>query len=146
LSAAAGIAMLRIAATGEPQEQIASMGRKMVAEMNRAISELGIEGSCVYGDGPIFHVLLARGARSNPDGTLAQGSAGVVTLRQSNSPPVKAALQRGLMSRGVDLMKGNVGVVATAHTEDDLAQTASAFYETLKEMRGAKLLEPPAGR
>jgi glutamate-1-semialdehyde 2,1-aminomutase len=146
LSAAAGVAMLRIAATGEPQEQIANMGRKLVAEMNRAISDLGIEGSCVYGDGPIFHVLLGKGACANPDGTLVRNSADTVTLRQSNTAPVKAALQRGMMRRGVDLMKGHVGIIATAHTEADLAQTANAFYETLKEMRDAQLLDTLGGR
>ena len=41
LSAAAGVAMLKIAATGEPQEQIARMGREITIEMNNAIASPG---------------------------------------------------------------------------------------------------------
>jgi glutamate-1-semialdehyde 2,1-aminomutase len=140
LSAAAGIAMLHIASTGEPQEQITRTGRALIAEMNRAIRELDLEASCVYGDGPIFHILLGRGGRTQPDGTLVFGSADTLTLREANMPQVKAALQKGMLRRGVDLLGGHAGIVATAHAGDDLTHTASAFYETLKEMREAKLL------
>lgn len=140
LSAAAGIAMLRIASTGEPQEQVARVGWSLVGEMNRAISELGIEGSCVYGDGSIFHVLLGQGACVNPDGTLVPNCVDIVTLRQANRPQVKATLQRGLLRRGVDLLGGQAGIIATAHTEEDVSMTATAFYDTLKDMRESGVL------
>ena len=144
LSAAAGVAMLKIAATGEPQEQIARIGREVTIEMNKAIAELGLEGSCVYSDGPIFHVLLGRGACANPDGTLVSGCVDTIVLRQANTPQVKAAFQGGMLRRGVDLLSGHAGILSTAHTEGDLAQTVSAFYETLKEMREAGLLNTQA--
>lgn len=140
LSAAAGIAMLQIAGTGEPQRYIAELGHKVVTEMNRAIEQLGIEGSCVYGDGPIFHVLLGKGACANKDGTLKEGSADILTLRRANDAQVKAALQMGMMRRGVDLMSGYAGIMATAHTQEDVALTATAFYETLGEMRESGVL------
>jgi glutamate-1-semialdehyde 2,1-aminomutase len=140
LSAAAGVAMLEIAATGEPQERIADLGYTLISEMNRAISNLGIEGSCVYGDGPIFHVLLGRGACVNPKGHLVPDSADIVTLREANDANVKTALQSGMMRRGIDLMSGHAGIIATAHTEEDIALTATAFYETLRDMREAGVL------
>ena len=140
LSAAAGIAMLTAAATGEPQEYIARMGRKLIIAMNQTIADLGIEGSCVYGDGPLWHVLLGRGARANADGTLDRSSADAITLRESNKPPVKAALQTGMMKRGVDLMSGKSGIMSTAHTDADLDQTLQAFRETLREMRDNHIL------
>lgn len=140
LSAAAGIAMLEVAGTGEPQEYVARMGRSLVREMNRAIEELGIGESCVYGDGPIFHILLGKGAQVDAEGNLLPGSADTLTLRHANTSPVKAALQRGMMSRGVDLMSGHAGIMATAHTEADLTHTATAFYETLREMLEGGLL------
>ena len=135
LSAAAGIAMLNIAQTGEPQEYAARFGKSLVQEMNRAISDLGIEGSCVYGDGSIFHVLLGKGASANPDGTLVRNCVDTLTLRQANAPQVKAALQAGLLKRGVDILGGQAGIISTAHTEEDVALTARAFGETLREMR-----------
>lgn len=134
LSAAAGIAMLKEAATGQPQEYIANMGRRLIVAMNGVIAELGIEGSCVYGDGPLWHVLLGRGARANPDGTLDTTSAGTITLRESNKPAVKAALQMGMMRRGIDLMSGKSGIMSTAHTDSDLEQTLAAFRGTLRDM------------
>jgi glutamate-1-semialdehyde 2,1-aminomutase len=140
LSAAAGIAMLRIAATGRPQEHADRMAGTLLREMNRAIAGLGIQGSCVYGCGSILHVLLGRGARANPDGTLVPGSVDVVTLRQGNAPEVKAALQEGMLRRGVDLMAGRSVIVSAAHTPEDVALTATAFYDTLREMRDRRLL------
>lgn len=140
LSACAGIAMLKIAQTGEPQRQIDEMGRRLVSEMNRGIEQLGIEGSCVYGDGPIWHVLLGKGARVNQDGTLAEGSADTLTLRKANDADVKAAFQSGMLGRGVDLLSGHAGIMSTAHTEEDLALTATAFYETLRDLKDAKLV------
>lgn len=140
LSASAGIAMLEIARTGEPQRQIAALGSRFIHEMNRAIEQLGIEGSCVYGDGPIFHVLLGKGACANRDGTLKTGSADVLTLRKANDAPVKAALQNGMLNRGIDLMSGHAGIISTAHTEADLALTVSAFHDTLADMRQAGLV------
>jgi glutamate-1-semialdehyde 2,1-aminomutase len=140
LSAAAGIAMLEIAATGEPQEHVSRLGHSLVAEMNGAIHQLGLQGSCVYGDGPIFHVLLGRGASADAGGSLVPGSADTIVLRQANKPEVKAALQRGMMRRGVDLMSGHAGIMATSHTQDDVALTATAFYETLREMKHARLI------
>jgi glutamate-1-semialdehyde 2,1-aminomutase len=140
LSAAAGIAMLREAASGDAQRYCADMGRKLVAEMNRAIEQLGIEGSCVYGDGPIFHILLGKGACAAKDGTLMRGSADTLTLRQANDAHVKAAMQRGMMRRRVDLMSGHAGIMATAHTDEDVTLTATAFHETLAEMLEAGLL------
>jgi glutamate-1-semialdehyde 2,1-aminomutase len=140
LSAAAGIAMLSEAASGDAQRYCAELGRKLVAEMNRATEQLGIEGSCVYGDGPIFHILLGKGACAAKDGTLMRGSADTLTLRQANDAPVKAAMQRGMMRRGVDLMSGHAGIMATAHTDEDVTLTATAFHETLAEMLEAGLL------
>jgi glutamate-1-semialdehyde 2,1-aminomutase len=140
LSACAGIAMLKIAQTGEVQRQLDDMGRRLVAEMNGGLEQLDIEGSCVYGDGPIWHVLLGKGARVNNDGTLVEGSADVLTLRKANDPSVKAAFQSGMLSRGVDLLSGHAGIMSTAHTEDDLALTATAFYETLRGMREAGMV------
>ena len=140
LSAAAGIAMLNAAASGEAQSYIAQLGTKLVIGMNRAIAQLGIEGSCVYGDSSIFHVLLGKGARANANGTLALNCVDILTLRQGNAPDVKAALQRGMMRRGVDLMSGHSGIIGTAHTEADVAHTVTAFYETLREMREARVL------
>jgi glutamate-1-semialdehyde aminotransferase len=68
------------------------------------------------------------------------GSADTLTLRQANKPEVKAALQNGMMRRGVDLMSGHAGIMSTAHTQGDLDQTVEAFEATLREMRDSRVL------
>jgi len=141
MSAAAGIAMLKIAQTGEPQEYVARLGKSLVQGMNQAIQELGVEGSCVYGDGSIFHVLLGKGASANPDGTLVLNCVDTLTLRQANAPEVKAALQAGLLKRGIDILGGQAGILSTAHSEEDIDLTVAAFRETLREMREGGVLK-----
>jgi glutamate-1-semialdehyde aminotransferase len=116
------------------------MGRALTIAMNEVIARLDIEGSCVYGDGPIWHVLLGRGAHAISDGTLAPACADTLTLRQANKPEVKAALQKGMLLRGVDLMSGHAGIMSTAHTDADLDRTISAFEVTLRDMRENHLL------
>jgi glutamate-1-semialdehyde 2,1-aminomutase len=140
LSAAAGITMLREVEDGRAQEEVAEKGRQLMRALNAAIRELGIEGSCVYGDGPIWHVLLGRGAQADEDGRLVPGSADTLTLREGNKPAVKAALYSGLLKRGVDLMSGKSGVMSTAHTQADLDLTVEAFRETLKDMHSKGVL------
>ncbi len=127
-------------ALAQPSERYARLGQSLVQEMNRTISDLGIEGSCVYGDGSIFHVLLGKGASANPDGMLVPNCVDTLTLRQGNAPEVKAALQAGLLKRGVDILGGQAGIISTAHTEEDVGLTATAFGETLREMRENGLL------
>jgi glutamate-1-semialdehyde aminotransferase len=45
-----------------------------------------------------------------------------------------------MLRRGVDLMAGRSVIMSAAHTQEDVALTATAFYETLREMRDRRLL------
>ena len=46
-----------------------------------------------------------------------------------------AALKRGMLNHGVDLMGGNGGFVSGVHTPKDIAETVKAFEDTVGEMR-----------
>jgi Glutamate-1-semialdehyde aminotransferase len=57
VSAAAGIACLEIASTGEPQKEAASRAGEIRRALNEIIRLCSVDG-CVYGDSSVFHVIL----------------------------------------------------------------------------------------
>ena len=140
LSAAAGIAMLEIVARGEAHPYINQYGERLAVAMNTALREAGVETGCVYGNGSIFHVLLAPGAQADGRGRLAPGSADVLTLRAGTPGPIRHALHAEMLRRGVDLMSGQHGVCSTAHTQADFDQTVQAFYEAAQALRARGLV------
>jgi glutamate-1-semialdehyde 2,1-aminomutase len=136
LSAAAGVAMLETIADGHIQREVNAGGERLIVALNRVLADLGADGSCVYGEGSLFHILLDQGARADAQGRLVPGSAGVLTLRRANPPALKTALQDAMRRRGVDLMSGQGGIVSSAHTESDFAQTVTAFRGAVQEVLG----------
>ena len=56
--------------------------------------------------------------------------------RELKSIPPKQVLdfQMSLRSRGVDLMSYTGGVTSSAHTEEDVQRTISAFEESIVEL------------
>jgi glutamate-1-semialdehyde 2,1-aminomutase len=140
LSAVAGIAMLEIVARGEANAYVNQYGERLAVALNGALRQAGVTTGCVYGNGSIFHVLLAPGAQADARGRLVPGSVDMLTLRAGTPGPVKQALQAALLRRGVDLMSGQHGICSTAHTEADAAQTVQAFYEAARALREQGLL------
>jgi glutamate-1-semialdehyde 2,1-aminomutase len=140
LSAAAGIAMLEIAARGEAQPYVNQYGARLAVAMNAALRAADVATGCVYGNGSIFHVLLVPGPQADAAGRLVPGSADVLTLRAGNPGPVKQALHYEMLRRGVDLMSGQHGVCSTAHTQADFDRTVRAFYEAAQALRARGLL------
>ena len=59
ISAAAGVAALKIISTGEPQARAAEMGGLIRERMNEVIRRRGVSG-CVYGDVSMFHIYLGE--------------------------------------------------------------------------------------
>ncbi len=135
LSAAAGIAMLESLADGAVQHHLNQAGEQMTLELNAALARAGAQRSCVYGLGSIWHVLLGQGGAVDGRGRLVPGSIDPTALRQGNPGPIKVALQDAMRHRGVDLMSGQVGVLSSAHSEADIAQTVTALEGAVQEVR-----------
>ena len=129
VSAAAGIATLGLAASGELQARAAQLAASLREALNAAFTEAGVAG-CAYGDSSAFHLLFGH---ATPDGL------GVGTLKDGVPGPLSPALHCAMLSRGVHLFHGS-GFLSAAHGEREVDQTVSAFAATLKELQREGLL------
>ncbi|MGH2523236.1 MAG: aminotransferase class III-fold pyridoxal phosphate-dependent enzyme, partial [Anaerolineales bacterium] len=137
LSAAAGVATLEIAATGQPQRHAWDLTLRLIRGMNEVIRGARVPG-CVYGDGAAFHLLVGQEG-FNPDdaesildrATPARLSTGMGKLAQ----PVRAAL----LLEGID-PSGPSGRLSSAHTEVDVERTLAGFERALHRLRRWEVL------
>lgn len=121
--AATGNAALKIAATGEMQNQADRMAERMRQGLRKLIDRHGVP-ACVYGESSTFHVYF--GARSI-DGLDAN------TLK--NVPAaLESGLRQALQVRGVDLMSRSSGVLSGVHTEADIDEALEAVDGAIKAM------------
>lgn len=129
LCAAAGIATLKILATGEPQRKASEISKTLRERMQQAIDELGL-ASCVYGDFSAFHIYFGDcGMRSKCDRTIC--------LNDDKDRPadVGRSLTINLILNGVHPPTCGVdGFVSAAHTEEDVDKTIEAFNASLETM------------
>ena len=130
LSAAAGIATLRLASDGSAQAHADRMAGLLRAGMEAILDEVGA-AAFAYGDSSVFHVYLQA-----PRGAPARSRDAVRTLDpavlKGIPPRVVTAFQKNLQVRGVDLLSYTGGVTSAAHTEADIAQALDAFRETMR--------------
>ena len=129
VSAAAGIATLGLAGSGELQARAGRVAGSLQEALNAAFAEAGVAG-CAYGDSSTFHLLFGY---ATPDG-LDTG-----TLKNGVPGTLSPALHCAMLSRGVHLFHGS-GFLSAAHGEREVEQTASAFTATLKELQYEGLL------
>jgi glutamate-1-semialdehyde 2,1-aminomutase len=136
LSAAAGVAMLEIASTGEPQDYQASLTRKMIQGMNQILKAEQIPG-CVYGDRAVFHLFVGQEICQPDD---ADRIIDVVPAQRLSAGmgPLGRALRGAFLLEGIDLVGG--GRTSTAHTDADIEETLAAFERVIARLRRAELL------
>jgi glutamate-1-semialdehyde 2,1-aminomutase len=140
LSAAAGIALLRRVATGQPILQANATTQKLQAAWNQVLEQQAVAGY-VYGPCSTVHVYFetdehrVRNA-STPDDLHTTDAARLKGM------PAQLILeyQRQLRHRGVDIMSSTGGVVSAAHTELDVEQATVAFEQTVAALRDQELI------
>ena len=131
LSAAAGSIMLAQVATGNHHQHADQLNERLVNDLNYVLQQTGTQGR-VYGLASYFHIVLGKDCPVERDG---------IEWPAHASPPPRmpsaltAALKRGMLNHGVDLMGGNGGFVSGVHTPKDIAETVKAFEDTVGEMR-----------
>jgi glutamate-1-semialdehyde 2,1-aminomutase len=136
LSAAAGSTMLSLVATGEHHRHAGRLNERLIAALNNVLDRSGVQGQ-VYGLASYFHILLGKDVATTRDGIEWPSEAG--------EPPrtpgaVVAALKRGMLNHGVDLMGGSGGFTSGVHTDEDIDLTIEAFDATVREMQAEGLL------
>jgi glutamate-1-semialdehyde 2,1-aminomutase len=139
-SAAAGITVLRRVATGEPIARANGLATQLRSAFNDVLERLGVAGYA-YGPSSTFHVYFetdparvrsagSRAALQTNDARRLKGMPGELITRY----------QRWLRYHGVDLMSSTGGVLASSHTDADLAHAAEAFESTVKVLRDERLV------
>lgn len=132
LSAAAGVACLREAATGDHQRRANELAAQLRAGMNGTLCELGIPG-VIYGQSSEFKIIVAGTSvpeaqdydpRDLPWQLLADGMPGERSR----------LLQLSMANRGSHLF-GAAGMTSSVHTTEDISQTLDAWRGSLVELQ-----------
>lgn len=125
VSAAAGLATLRLAASGEAQEQAASLAAALRAGLTGVLDRAGVPGRA-YGERSTFHVLIGHEEDPQALGLEALKAAGM-------SPELSSELHNGMLLGGVHLFHGS-GFLSPAHSQADVERTVEAFAATLSRL------------
>lgn len=141
LSAAAGIAMLRRIATGEPIQQANVITTRLQSEWNQVLERHGIAGY-VYGPCSTLHVYFETDADRVRNCSTRDDLHTTDAARLKGMPAeLIVEYQRQLRHRGVDIMSSTGGVVSAVHTQQDIDQATTAFEETVTALQEQKLVQ-----
>jgi glutamate-1-semialdehyde 2,1-aminomutase len=135
VSAAAGAAMLQIVATAGPHAHAGRLNQALVTGLNAELDRAGAPG-CAYGLASYFHITL---------GSECPRPVTAIEWTAVHPPPrmradLQAALKRGMLNHGVDLMGGAGGFVSGAHTDEEIAATIRAFRAAIADIQSERLL------
>ncbi len=129
LSAAAGVAILQIVATGEPCRRANEIGRMMRQQLNERFAERSIPW-VAYGNFSGFRLLPNyQGPRPQADPFVPyDGDIGRIEAPVDRKQV--HAFRRAMLLNGVDLF-GLSGMTTAAHTEEDVNRTVTAVAESV---------------
>lgn len=139
LSAAAGIAALKIIATGEPSQRANEIAAKLRAELNRLFAEKNVNW-VAYGDYSAIKIFPDyNGPRPTTDDFIPYDNDDRLLNRQFDQK-LSHAFRCALLLGGVDWM-GWAGSTSAAHSDDDVVQTVAAFSSAIDRLREDGLVE-----
>ncbi len=134
-SAAAGIAVLTLVATGEPTARADAMAERLRQGWDGVLERLGIAGY-VYGPSSTVHVYFETDSERASHASSRQDLETREPLRLKGMPgELIGGYQRLLRSHGVDVMSSTGGVVSAAHTGADIDEATEAFAKTVLALR-----------
>ena len=131
LSAAAGLATLKLVATGEPTQSANRRGERLRQAFDQVLERRGVAGY-VYGISSTFHVYFET------DAATVKESAARSDLQTNDPDKLKGmpgglidAYQRHIRHNGLDNMSSTGGVLSCMHTEEDLHDATEAFDRSI---------------
>ena len=140
LAAAAGVALLKQVATGEPTDKANAITRKLQASWENVLERHGIAGY-VYGPCSTFHVYFETDQTRIRDATSRQDLYTTDAKRLKGMPAkLIKEYQRRLRYHGVDNMSSTGGVLSAAHTDRDIEDATQAFEKTVVALREQGLI------
>ncbi len=138
LSAAAGVATLRIVADGAPCRQANSIARLLRERLNVLFADRGLPW-VAYGEFSGFRLLPGYdGPRPSGDDFVPYGGA-IDKLDVPRPAKLTQAFRQAMLLHGVDL-PGLGGMATAAHTEADVDATVAAVMGTLELLGGEGLV------
>lgn len=142
LSAAAGVAVLKKVATGEPIARADAQAARLRAAWDQVLEKQGVAGY-MYGVSSTFHVYFET------DPNRAKAAASRKDLHTDEADRLKGmpgtlieAYQRHQRFRGVDNMSSTGGVLSAAHTDEDIELATAAFAQTVEALLAGGLILP----
>ncbi len=138
LSAAAGIAMLKIVKTGKPIEKANKIARKLRNAINKVIDNHSLDW-VIYGEFSGIRLLIGHGKKELRAVDFNPYEWDYKKLKGGNDEEIMTHLRCGLLLNGVDLAT-NGGMTTAAHTEQDITQTVGAFEKTIEWMKADRLI------
>ncbi len=139
VSAAAGLACLRLIADGAAQRRASATAARLRMAFNEVLRRRGVPG-VAYGQSSGFHLLLGTAPAQPTDGDVSDPGLDPATLKAGLPADVSSALHCGMLLEGVHLFRGR-GLLSTAHDDGDVEQTLRAFETTLRRMQSEGLLQ-----
>jgi len=143
LSASAGIATLKLVASGEPCKAANAIGLMLRNKLNDMFAA-GNWPWVAYTDFSLFKILPNYdGPRPTPATTDNNGlipyGGDINKLDGPRDTKLIHSFRRGMLLNGVDL-PGLGGWITAAHTEEDVSRTVDAAAATLEAMRGEGII------
>ncbi len=137
VSASAGVAALKIVATGKAQAEAAELGKTLREKLNQVLERRAIPG-CVYGDLSMFHIYLGDCPRmAECDRSLCTHDP--TALKEARKGPRAEGLRRYMLAHGADI-HGAGGMLSSTHSLEDVEHAAHIFDAALRDLAEAGLL------
>ena len=133
LSASAGIAMLNLIKTGEPNKKANDAAARLRTELNSVIDDHKLDW-VVYGEFSGLKLLVGHGEKDMRTSDFDPYAWDYRKLKGSSDPDMLTRLRCGMLLNGIDLAS-NGGMTTAAHTEEDVTETVAAFAQTLEWLK-----------
>jgi glutamate-1-semialdehyde 2,1-aminomutase len=136
LTAAAGLATLRLVADGDAIARANRTAASLRERLNEVIRRLDSRW-VAYGEFSGFHFFTNPGGRDVRPADIYTGKVPAEELKGANPPSLIDDLRCGLIVGGADIFPWPGGCVSSVHSEEDIEATAAALETCLKLMRAS---------
>jgi glutamate-1-semialdehyde 2,1-aminomutase len=133
ITAAAGLATLKIIASGEPIERANRRAAELREQLNEVIRQMGSPW-LAYGEFSGFHFFTNPRGRSLSVDDIYTGRVSLDELKGGAAGDVIHQLRCGLILGGADIFPWPGGCVSAMHSDEDIETTARAFKQCLAMM------------
>ena len=134
VTAIAGITTLNIIAETDACQRASDYAARLREELNRVLVDEGLDW-CVYGTFSGFHIYTNPEHDTVNPADLESGRFEYRKIKAAARSPVVAALRVGMRVHGVDIFGWPGGSTSAVHSEEDSAQTVTAFRNTIRDLK-----------